>query len=210
MKAVTQHAFGGPEVLEIRELPVPAVREGWSLVQVKGTGLNRSELRTRQGHSPNVTFPRVLGIEELSAEIARLGRLEPDVVDDVIDEFYALATTKHAGAGGLAYARELLEASLGHERATLILDRVLDRSVGGFLIGRADVATDKIIQALDLFGRKFIEAGVFKRLPGLLQEQPGLLHADRLPHGDHRLLGGKQRILHHGDHRVGTGDVRVL
>jgi NADPH:quinone reductase-like Zn-dependent oxidoreductase len=50
-------------VLEIRELPVPAVREGWSLVQVKAAGLNRSELRTRQGHSPNVTFPRVLGIE---------------------------------------------------------------------------------------------------------------------------------------------------
>jgi NADPH:quinone reductase-like Zn-dependent oxidoreductase len=50
-------------VLEIREVPVPAVREGWSLVQVKGAGLNRSELSTRQGHSPNVTFPRVLGIE---------------------------------------------------------------------------------------------------------------------------------------------------
>jgi NADPH:quinone reductase-like Zn-dependent oxidoreductase len=42
---------------------VPAVREGWSLVRVKGAGVNRSELRTRQGHSPNVTFPRVLGIE---------------------------------------------------------------------------------------------------------------------------------------------------
>ncbi len=50
-------------MLEIREMPVPAVRDGWSLVQVKGAGLNRSELRTRQGHSPHVTFPRVLGIE---------------------------------------------------------------------------------------------------------------------------------------------------
>ena len=30
---------------------------------MKGAGLNRSELRTRQGHSPTVTFPRVLGIE---------------------------------------------------------------------------------------------------------------------------------------------------
>jgi NADPH:quinone reductase-like Zn-dependent oxidoreductase len=54
---------GRPRVLEIRELPLPTVREGWSLVQVKGAGLNRSELRTRQGHSPSVTFPRVLGIE---------------------------------------------------------------------------------------------------------------------------------------------------
>ena len=63
-------------------------------------------------------------VEELSAEIARLGKLEPDVVGDVIDEFYALATTKHAGVGGMQYARELLEASLGAERAQLILDRL--------------------------------------------------------------------------------------
>jgi NADPH:quinone reductase-like Zn-dependent oxidoreductase len=63
MRAAVCVGPGGPEVLEIRELPVPAVREGWSLVQVKGAGLNRSELRTRQGHSPNVRFPRVLGIE---------------------------------------------------------------------------------------------------------------------------------------------------
>jgi NADPH:quinone reductase-like Zn-dependent oxidoreductase len=63
MRAAVCVRAGGPEVLEIRDLPVPAVREGWSLVRVKGAGLNRSELRTRQGHSPNVTFPRVLGIE---------------------------------------------------------------------------------------------------------------------------------------------------
>jgi NADPH:quinone reductase-like Zn-dependent oxidoreductase len=63
MRAAVCVRPGGPEVLRIRELPVPAVRDGWSLVQVKGAGLNRSELRTRQGHSPNVRFPRVLGIE---------------------------------------------------------------------------------------------------------------------------------------------------
>jgi NADPH:quinone reductase-like Zn-dependent oxidoreductase len=63
MRAAVCVRAGGPEVLEIRELPVPAVREGWTLVQVKGAGLNRSELRTRQGHSPSVMFPRVLGIE---------------------------------------------------------------------------------------------------------------------------------------------------
>ena len=63
MRAAVCVRAGGPDVLEIRELPVPPVREGWSLVRVKGAGLNRSELRTRQGHSPAVTFPRVLGIE---------------------------------------------------------------------------------------------------------------------------------------------------
>ena len=63
MRAAVCVRTGGPEVLEVRELPVPAVREGWSLVRVKAAGLNRSELRTRQGHSPGVRFPRVLGIE---------------------------------------------------------------------------------------------------------------------------------------------------
>lgn len=49
MRAAVCVKAGGPGVLEIRELPVPAVRDGWSLVRVKGAGLNRSELRTRQG-----------------------------------------------------------------------------------------------------------------------------------------------------------------
>jgi NADPH:quinone reductase-like Zn-dependent oxidoreductase len=78
MRAAVCVSAGGPEVLEIRELPVPAVREGWSLVWVKGAGLNRSELRTRQGHSPNVTFPRVLGIECVGVVAASTDPLLPE------------------------------------------------------------------------------------------------------------------------------------
>ncbi|MFI5959487.1 zinc-binding dehydrogenase [Cryptosporangium sp. NPDC051539] len=63
MRAAVCTRAGGPSVLEVRDLPVPEVRPGWSLVRVRGAGLNRSELRTRQGHSPGVAFPRVLGIE---------------------------------------------------------------------------------------------------------------------------------------------------
>jgi flagellar motor switch protein FliG len=63
-------------------------------------------------------------VEELSAEIARLGRIDPSLADDVIDEFYAMATTRSSGVGGMDYARELLEASLGPERASMILDRL--------------------------------------------------------------------------------------
>ncbi len=63
MRAAVCVEPGGPDLLEIRDLPIPAVRDGWSLVRVRGAGLNRSELRTRRGHSPGVTFPRVLGIE---------------------------------------------------------------------------------------------------------------------------------------------------
>ncbi len=63
MRAAVCVRAGGPEVLEIGERPIPQVRPGWSLVRVRGAGVNRSELRTRQGRSPAVRFPRVLGIE---------------------------------------------------------------------------------------------------------------------------------------------------
>jgi NADPH:quinone reductase-like Zn-dependent oxidoreductase len=78
MRAAVCVRAGGPEVLQIRELPTPQAREGWSLVRVKGAGLNRSELRTRQGHSPNVTFPRVLGIECVGIVAASTDPALPD------------------------------------------------------------------------------------------------------------------------------------
>lgn len=63
MRAAIVEAPGGPEVLRIRDVPKPEPREGWVLIQVKAFGLNRSEMFTRQGHSPSVAFPRALGIE---------------------------------------------------------------------------------------------------------------------------------------------------
>ena len=63
MKAIRVYQAGGPEVLQIEELPRPLPRPGWVLIWVKAFGLNRSEMFTRQGFSPTVQFPRVLGIE---------------------------------------------------------------------------------------------------------------------------------------------------
>src|SRR5262252_6960056 len=63
MKAAVIHEPGGPEVLKIESRPVPTPRAGEVLIRVKGFGLNRSELFTRQGLSPGVVFPRILGIE---------------------------------------------------------------------------------------------------------------------------------------------------
>jgi NADPH:quinone reductase-like Zn-dependent oxidoreductase len=63
MKAVVIYAPGGPEVLKVESRPIPAPNSGQVLIRVKAFGLNRSELFTRQGHSPGVKFPRVLGIE---------------------------------------------------------------------------------------------------------------------------------------------------
>ena len=63
MKAAVIHQPGGPEVFQIERRPIPVPRVGQVLLRVKAFGLNRSELFTRQGYSPNVAFPRVLGIE---------------------------------------------------------------------------------------------------------------------------------------------------
>src|SRR6202790_4926293 len=63
MKAAVIREAGGPEVLKIESLPVPTPQSGEVLIRVKAFGLNRSELFTRQGRSPSVNFPRVLGIE---------------------------------------------------------------------------------------------------------------------------------------------------
>ena len=63
MKAVVVSQAGDPSVLQLVERPIPSIKDGWSLVKVMGFGINRSEIFTRKGYSPNVQFPRILGIE---------------------------------------------------------------------------------------------------------------------------------------------------
>ena len=73
MKAAVIHEAGGPEVLKIESLPIPTPKSGQVLIRIKAFGLNRSELFTRQGHSPTVKFPRVLGIEAVGVVEAAPG-----------------------------------------------------------------------------------------------------------------------------------------
>src|SRR5256885_7348194 len=63
MKAIVVEQSGSPEVLHIRQIHRPEPDNGWVLVRIRAFGLNRSEMFTRQGFSPDVTFPRILGIE---------------------------------------------------------------------------------------------------------------------------------------------------
>ncbi|KIY67743.1 GroES-like protein [Cylindrobasidium torrendii FP15055 ss-10] len=71
MKAVVLDEPGPPENLQIRtDFPRPTPHKGEVLIRVKACGLNRSEMFTRQGHSPSVTFPRILGIEAVGVVAA--------------------------------------------------------------------------------------------------------------------------------------------
>lgn len=63
MNAAVIYRPGSAEELILQERLIPVPGEGQVLIRIKAFGLNRSELMTRKGLSPNVQFPRVLGIE---------------------------------------------------------------------------------------------------------------------------------------------------
>ncbi len=73
MRAFVIEEPGGPEKLELREVPRPKPRDGWVLIRNRAFGLNRSEWFTRRGQSPAVGFPRVLGIECVGEVVAAPG-----------------------------------------------------------------------------------------------------------------------------------------
>jgi flagellar motor switch protein FliG len=64
-------------------------------------------------------------VEEILAEIARLNGVDTDVVDAVMEEFQELALARrYYGKGGIDFAREVLEASMGPEKAAELLKRM--------------------------------------------------------------------------------------
>ncbi|MDA0823989.1 MAG: alcohol dehydrogenase catalytic domain-containing protein [Proteobacteria bacterium] len=63
MSAYVINEPGGPEQLIRCDCPVPSSERGSVLIRIRAFGLNRSEWFTRRGESPNVRFPRILGIE---------------------------------------------------------------------------------------------------------------------------------------------------
>ncbi len=63
MKAMVLEKPCSAEEMKIKNVPIPEVKEGWVLVKVKAFGINRAEIFTRQGDSPSVKLPRIIGIE---------------------------------------------------------------------------------------------------------------------------------------------------
>jgi flagellar motor switch protein FliG len=64
-------------------------------------------------------------VEELTAEIVRLQKVDGELADLVIDEFHEMVTARRfTGEGGLGFAKDLLESSLGEERAAAVMERL--------------------------------------------------------------------------------------
>jgi putative PIG3 family NAD(P)H quinone oxidoreductase len=74
MKAVVITRFGGPEVLEIEEVPAPEPGVEEVLVHVRGTALNRADLLQRKGGyaAPSDAPQHIPGLE-FAGEVVELG-----------------------------------------------------------------------------------------------------------------------------------------
>jgi tumor protein p53-inducible protein 3 len=74
MKAIIVTAPGGPEKLELREVPEPVPGEGEVLVEVRATALNRADLLQRRGvYPPPPDASDVLGLE-CAGVVSALGK----------------------------------------------------------------------------------------------------------------------------------------
>jgi NADPH:quinone reductase-like Zn-dependent oxidoreductase len=82
MKAVAISAHGGPEVLEVTELPDPVIDDNEVLIRVRACSLNYLDVWIRRG-LPGLEFstPHVLGAD-ISGVVTQVGRLVKNVKPD--------------------------------------------------------------------------------------------------------------------------------
>lgn len=74
MQAVWIPRFGGPEVLEVRQVGKPLITPEHVLVRVRASALNRADLLQRQGkYPPPPGFPAEIPGIEFAGEIAEVG-----------------------------------------------------------------------------------------------------------------------------------------
>lgn len=77
MRAIHITKAGGPEVLELKDLPKPKPNKNQVLIKVKAAGVNRSDVITRSRTNPEEDKFLIPGLE-VSGEIIEIG---PDVKD---------------------------------------------------------------------------------------------------------------------------------
>ncbi|KAK6849778.1 zinc-binding oxidoreductase [Apiospora arundinis] len=77
MRAVVCAETGGIDVLKLQNIPIPTPAHGQVLLKIMGFGINRAEMYTRQGHSPTVKFPRIVGIECIGRVVTYGDSTEP-------------------------------------------------------------------------------------------------------------------------------------
>src|SRR3954452_24718643 len=106
----------GAAVPEAAERPsMPGLRKAavfLAQMSKEEAGLLLAQLRPRE-------------VESITRELMRLGSVDSEDVDNVMNEFHSLMTAQHfIGRGGVEFAREILAAGLGEDKAEGILSRL--------------------------------------------------------------------------------------
>ena len=64
-------------------------------------------------------------IEEMTLEIANVKRVDPDIKEEILEEFYDMCVAQdYISEGGINYAKEVLEKSLGKEKAFEVINKL--------------------------------------------------------------------------------------
>ncbi len=64
-------------------------------------------------------------VEAITMELANIGNIENDTIDDVYNDFYQIGVAQqYITQGGVEYAREILEEALGKSRAEEVVQRL--------------------------------------------------------------------------------------
>ncbi len=64
-------------------------------------------------------------IEQLTLEITNMRRVDPEIKDMVLDEFYKICLAKNfISEGGIDYAREILESAIGNQKAFDVINKL--------------------------------------------------------------------------------------
>jgi acryloyl-coenzyme A reductase len=72
MRAIRIEHFGGPDVLQAKQVPVPTPKDGEVLIRVAYCGVCRHDLLTRQGAFPKIRLPVTLG-HQVSGMVVQAG-----------------------------------------------------------------------------------------------------------------------------------------
>jgi NADPH:quinone reductase-like Zn-dependent oxidoreductase len=121
MKAIRIHSFGGPDVLQLEEVPIPKPQPDELLVRIHAASVNPVDWKIREGHLGMGPLPQTIGsdfsgVVELAGSAVRNLRTDDALFGTVTDETGSYA--EYALANVSQVARK--PASLDHVHAAAL------------------------------------------------------------------------------------------
>jgi flagellar motor switch protein FliG len=103
---------------------LPAVRQRPEMPGVRKAAVFIAQL-SKEDAGALMAKMRPREVELVTRELMKIGSVAPDDVDGVLEEFHDLMTAQRfVGRGGVEFAREILAAGLGEDKADGILSRL--------------------------------------------------------------------------------------